>query len=102
MKFQSVRSYLDHIKQKKELEHKLLEVPYSQIFPYLHLLVETSKILEEAAQSSTRPEQKFVVYLAAAVSDFYVPQSQMAEHKIQSRDSGSGLQINLVPTPKLL
>lgn len=26
------------------------------------------------------------MYLAAAVSDFYIPQNEMAEHKIQSKD----------------
>ncbi|KAI3442732.1 DFP domain-containing protein [Psidium guajava] len=39
-------------------------------------------------------------YLAAAVSDFYVPWKSMAEHKIQS---GSGpLDMSLVQAPKML
>uniref|UniRef100_A0A5B7ALZ8 Putative phosphopantothenate--cysteine ligase 2-like isoform X1 n=1 Tax=Davidia involucrata TaxID=16924 RepID=A0A5B7ALZ8_DAVIN len=39
-------------------------------------------------------------YLAAAVSDFYVPWESMAEHKIQS---GSGpLDMRLVQVPKML
>ncbi|KAK3428340.1 hypothetical protein EUGRSUZ_F04382 [Eucalyptus grandis] len=39
-------------------------------------------------------------YLAAAVSDFYVPWKSMAEHKIQS---GSGpLDMSLVQVPKML
>jgi hypothetical protein len=41
-----------------------------------------------------------VFYLAAAVSDFYIPQELMAEHKIQS---GSGaLNLRLEPVPKML
>lgn len=53
-------------------------------------------------------------YLAAAVSDFFVPPSRMAEHKIQSGDipslggDGSGvgggkkLIVDLDPVPKFL
>ncbi|XP_016045067.1 phosphopantothenate--cysteine ligase isoform X3 [Erinaceus europaeus] len=39
-------------------------------------------------------------YLAAAVSDFYVPVSEMPEHKIQS--SGGPLQITMKMVPKML
>ncbi|XP_012502225.1 phosphopantothenate--cysteine ligase isoform X3 [Microcebus murinus] len=39
-------------------------------------------------------------YLAAAVSDFYVPVSEMPEHKIQS--SGGLLQITMKMVPKML
>jgi hypothetical protein len=34
-------------------------------------------------------------YLAAAVSDFYIPWSSMVEHKIQSADLGDGLTLTL-------
>ena len=42
--------------------------------------------------------------MAAAVSDFYVPEEEMAEHKIQSREYGDSktLDIKLHPTPKKL
>ncbi|XP_045154963.1 phosphopantothenate--cysteine ligase isoform X2 [Echinops telfairi] len=39
-------------------------------------------------------------YLAAAVSDFYVPVSEMPEHKIQS--SAGPLQITMKMVPKML
>ncbi|KAM4872216.1 phosphopantothenate--cysteine ligase isoform 2-T4 [Thomomys bottae] len=39
-------------------------------------------------------------YLAAAVSDFYVPVSELPEHKIQS--SGGPLQITMKMVPKML
>lgn len=39
-------------------------------------------------------------YLAAAVSDFYVPVSEMPEHKIQS--SAGALQITMKMVPKML
>ncbi|XP_072833874.2 phosphopantothenate--cysteine ligase isoform X2 [Pogona vitticeps] len=39
-------------------------------------------------------------YLAAAVSDFYIPPSEMPEHKIQSTDGP--LQITMKMVPKML
>ncbi|XP_058858239.1 phosphopantothenate--cysteine ligase isoform X2 [Acipenser ruthenus] len=39
-------------------------------------------------------------YLAAAVSDFYIPASEMPEHKIQS--SNGPLQITMKMVPKIL
>ncbi|XP_029434509.1 phosphopantothenate--cysteine ligase isoform X2 [Rhinatrema bivittatum] len=39
-------------------------------------------------------------YLAAAVSDFYIPASEMPEHKIQS--SSGPLQISMKMVPKML
>ncbi|XP_009875980.1 PREDICTED: phosphopantothenate--cysteine ligase [Apaloderma vittatum] len=39
-------------------------------------------------------------YLAAAVSDFYIPSSEMPEHKIQS--SEGPLQITMEMVPKML
>lgn len=41
------------------------------------------------------------VILAAAVSDFYLPEADMVEHKIQS-SGGAGLSLSLKPVPKLL
>ena len=41
-----------------------------------------------------------LVYLAAAVADFYIPYDKMVEHKIQS-DSGS-LTLQLEPVPKMI
>ncbi|RJE17332.1 Phosphopantothenate-cysteine ligase [Aspergillus sclerotialis] len=43
-------------------------------------------------------------YLAAAVSDFFIPRDRMEEHKIQSREGGASRQlvINLDPVPKFL
>ena len=38
-----------------------------------------------------------MLYLAAAVSDFFIPWSAMAEHKIQSTDGGLHLILDRVP-----
>jgi phosphopantothenate---cysteine ligase (ATP) len=45
---------------------------------------------------------KNLVYLAAAVSDFYIPEPSMDEHKIQSREKESGLDVHFEPVPKML
>lgn len=42
-----------------------------------------------------------LIYLAAAVSDFYVPASEMETHKIQSGDH-DGLVLNLRNVPKCM
>jgi len=41
-----------------------------------------------------------LVYLAAAVADFYMPLEDMAEHKLDS--SAGPLTVRLAPTPKML
>ena len=38
-----------------------------------------------------------MLYLAAAVSDFYIPISQMPDHKIQSSNGPLSLSLQLVP-----
>lgn len=96
---ESVVRFLSGLKSKKQTQANLLEIQYSHLFTYLHLLIEISKELNEKVQVTNK---KFLVYLASAVSDFYVPVSEMAEHKIQSRGTGGGLQINLAATPKIL
>ncbi|GFH25304.1 DFP domain-containing protein [Haematococcus lacustris] len=49
----------------------LLSIPFETIFDYLQVLF----------------------YLAAAVSDFYLPWAELAEHKIQSSEGGLDLQL---------
>ncbi|KAA0064808.1 hypothetical protein IC582_006050 [Cucumis melo] len=71
----------------------LLKLPFTTIFEYLQMLH-----LVAISMRSVGPHALF--YLAAAVSDFYVPWESMAEHKIQS---GSGpLDMRLVQVPKML
>ena len=71
---------------------KFLSVPFDTIGEYLGLL--------RACCSALKPlDGNVLVVLAAAVSDFYVP--DLCEHKIQSR-SGGGLNLELAPVPKCL
>ncbi|KAJ8400714.1 hypothetical protein AAFF_G00394830 [Aldrovandia affinis] len=71
----------------------LLPVEFSTLSEYLHLL-------KAAAQALSPIGSRAMFYLAAAVSDFYIPASEMPEHKIQS--SNGPLQISMKMVPKML
>mmetsp|Transcript_140072 Transcript_140072/g.390444 ORF Transcript_140072/g.390444 Transcript_140072/m.390444 type:complete len:342 (-) Transcript_140072:80-1105(-) len=78
----------------EKLDESLLPIGFTTIFEYLFLL-------REACQSIQVVGRHAIVFLAAAVSDFYVPESEMATEKIQSR-AHDGLTIQLRNVPKLL
>ncbi|XP_013390204.1 phosphopantothenate--cysteine ligase-like [Lingula anatina] len=71
----------------------LLQIEFTTVGEYIHLL--------KTAADAMRPlGPRAMLYLAAAVSDFYIPTDEMPEHKIQS---GNGpLQISLQLVPKML
>ncbi|SCV15450.1 related to Phosphopantothenate--cysteine ligase CAB2 [Nakaseomyces glabratus] len=58
-------------------EKKLLLLPFTTVNQYLWSLKSVAKLLDSRGS---------LFYLAAAVSDFFVPHSRMPQHKIQSRD----------------
>lgn len=71
----------------------LLTITFTTIFEYLQYL--------KAIANQLHPYSSEVMfYLAAAVSDFYIPWKQLEEHKIQS-DNGP-LQLQLQKVPKML
>lgn len=53
--------------------------------------------LQAGTQIMARLQNRAMYYLAAAVSDFFIPSEKMAEHKIQSRDGGLTLTLDQVP-----
>ncbi|XP_038125289.1 phosphopantothenate--cysteine ligase [Cyprinodon tularosa] len=71
----------------------LLPIEFNTLSEYLHLL-------KAAAQGLSTIGSKAMFYLAAAVSDFYIPASEMPEHKIQS--SNGPLQLSMKMVPKIL
>ncbi|XP_063292133.1 phosphopantothenate--cysteine ligase [Pelobates fuscus] len=71
----------------------LLPVEFNTLSDYLHLLLAAAKALSPLGSNA-------MFYLAAAVSDFYIPASEMPEHKIQS--SSGPLQITMKMVPKML
>jgi len=71
----------------------LLKLPFTTIFEYLQMLQMVATSLGSLGAHA-------MFYLAAAVSDFYVPWKSMAEHKIQS--ASGPLDMRLVQVPKML
>ena len=96
-------AYIQQYNNRRKYIDNIIYIPYTTLFSYLYGLYVYSSILEQ--HKVHHPESRCLLYLACAVSDFYLPQSTMSEHKIQSREietDDGGLDIHLVPTPKLL
>lgn len=81
----------------------LLLLPFTTITEYLFELRSLANLLQPAGSRA-------VFYLAAAVSDFFIPRDRLEEHKIQSSDlqngkktgEGKQLVVELDPVPKFL
>ncbi|KAI8896154.1 DNA/pantothenate metabolism flavoprotein [Globomyces pollinis-pini] len=88
--------HLDEIRNVMNKYHKatadqvLLKVDFTTVSDYLFLLQATTKLMAPLKSHA-------MFYLAAAVSDFFIPQSKMATHKIQSSDGGLSLVLDQVP-----
>lgn len=81
----------------------LLLLPFTTITDYLWSLRQTAQLMRPLGPKS-------LFYLAAAVSDFFVPKDRMAEHKIQSSDAterdsckaeGFGEEMDAEPVPSV-
>lgn len=68
-------------KYRKAVDNNmLLTLPFVTIVDYLHELREIARLMRPLGPSG-------LLYLAAAVSDFFVPPDRLAEHKIQSTNA---------------
>ncbi|XP_071444595.1 phosphopantothenate--cysteine ligase [Hetaerina americana] len=76
--------------QEAEGSGRLLQLPFTTLSDYLWLLRAASECL-----SSIGP--RAMLYLAAAVSDFYVPTDKMPTHKMQSNEGPPSISLQLVP-----
>jgi phosphopantothenate-cysteine ligase len=74
-----------------------MEIEFDSVTDYLLLLRGVASVVNGPAT---------MILLAAAVSDFYLPYADMAEHKIQSGSGAAGaeegLTLRLKPVPKAL
>lgn len=66
--------------QTARRNNMLLTVPFVTIGDYLHELRAIASLMHRVGPDG-------LLYLAAAASDFFLPQDRMAEHKIQSTDA---------------
>ena len=69
---------------------RLLSVPFSSVVEYLFYMRCIVTQLDPLGKRA-------MLYLAAAVSDFYIPEVEMARDKIQSTPEGLTLQLRAVP-----
>ncbi|CAI4232085.1 unnamed protein product [Auanema sp. JU1783] len=69
---------------------KIIKIPFQTLQQYLHLLETVSEELAPYGSS-------VMLYLAAAVSDFYVTSEKMPTHKIQSKEGDLNLTLSIVP-----
>lgn len=79
----------DLLKCYRETKDRLLSIGFVELADYIHYLHEISIVMNQFAPKS-------ILYLAAAVSDFYVPPSNLSTHKINS-DEPLKLTLQLVP-----
>lgn len=76
--------------QEAKNSNRILMLDFVTLPDYLFKLQSGTKIM-------ARLENRAMYYLAAAVSDFFIPSAKMVEHKIQSRDGGLTLTLDQVP-----
>ncbi|CAJ0580837.1 unnamed protein product, partial [Mesorhabditis spiculigera] len=76
--------------ESQKYKDDLCMVHFVTIDDYLHMLESLSSLLAKF-------HKKAVLYLAAAVSDFYISQEKLPTHKIQSSQGDLSLSLSVVP-----
>ena len=90
--FIKVDAFNKYNNDKSPYSGLLLKIPFTTVSEYL-------RDLEIISKSVASQDVKSISYLAAAVSDFHVPENKLAEHKISS---GGSLDLKLESVPKKL
>eukprot|EP00871_Galdieria_phlegrea_P001341 jgi/Galph1/2207/GphlegSOOS_G903.1 len=72
------------------------------LFLSFHTIKEYLYALRTVALALKPFKQRVIIFLAAAVSDFYIPEELLPEHKISSHIKDGKLQLTLSPVPKCL
>lgn len=86
----------DAVRTWANVRHRLLRVEFFTVDEYLCFLRAASR----AIALTCGGERRAVALLAAAVSDFYIPEP--SEHKIQSGAHVEGLRVDFAPVPKMI
>ncbi|CAO3616990.1 unnamed protein product [Cunninghamella blakesleeana] len=79
-----------HKYQSAKESNRLLLLDFVTLSDYLFKLKSCTRILAKS-------QENVMYYLAAAVSDFFIPSEKMHEHKIQSREGALTLTLDQVP-----
>ena len=90
--FKKVDLYNKYNQKKSPYSGLLLKIEYVTVNDYL-------RDLETISRELHNQNVKSISYLAAAVSDFYIPENKLPEHKIPS---GGSLDLKLEAVPKKL
>ena len=77
------------VENAKKYQNNICKVSFNSLSDYLWLLRSASQQLGKVEQN------KCLLYLAAAVSDFYIPACQLPEHKMQSSVGPPTVQLHL-------
>jgi phosphopantothenate-cysteine ligase len=92
----SIGPAMSSLRHHLSMSRTLLLLDFTSVDSYLTALESVSRGVSVCGRTS-------LLYLSAAVSDFYVPASDMSEHKIQSKGGCSdGLDLHLSAVPKKL
>jgi len=94
------------VRAAREAEGRLLQLEFSSLSSYLWLLRTATLVLAERKSNESQDDQtasnkgsceRNLLYLAAAVSDFYIPNGELPVHKIQSSEGAPSIQLQCVP-----
>ena len=81
---------LDSVNQFRETRSRLLKIDFTTLTDYLFLLKRITQLMSVLGSNG-------MYYLAAAVSDYFIPNDKMVLHKIQSNNSNLVLEFDQVP-----
>ncbi|KAL4453000.1 hypothetical protein ABPG73_004778 [Tetrahymena malaccensis] len=87
----------EEVQLYQKFKSSILKISFEKVQDYLSLILIIAECIGKNAYS-----KNMAIYLAAAVSDFYIPIDKMVSHKIQSTDNESGLVVKLDNVPKCL
>ncbi|GMT19283.1 hypothetical protein PFISCL1PPCAC_10580, partial [Pristionchus fissidentatus] len=79
---------IDNIQRAAQYRNRVVFVPYTTLDQYLHLLEGICNILKPL-------DEQVLVYLAAAVSDFYIKHEDLPTHKMKTEEVS--LPLSVVP-----
>jgi len=77
------------LQEYKSYTDRLCRIQFTSLADYLWLLRISSQILNDHPRA--------ILYLAAAVSDFYVPSEKLPQHKLQSSQGVPAINLHIVP-----